>query len=263
MTWPSAATKVHMDQASDDPKQARAELADLVDQFNLLQAHVSSYMQGVLDDADAATARATLSAAEDVNFTGSDGGGSPDAGLAGLVPAPASGDGNANKYLHARGGWEPINALSIVEQVYAEDTTYTSSATAIPTDNTIPQNTEGKEIITVSITPTNTNHILVIEGMVNASRGAGTSEVTAAIFQDSTADALASSIGFHDGVSSAGTVTASHYIHHRMTAGTTSSTTFKLRAGGTAGTTYFNGDSSAQVHNAKLKNWIKVTEVAI
>lgn len=60
MTWPTAQTKVHFDAATDDPKQARSEFADNVDKFNQLQAHVSSYMQGVLDDADAATARTTL-----------------------------------------------------------------------------------------------------------------------------------------------------------------------------------------------------------
>jgi len=60
MTWPTAATKVNLDQASDDPKQARTELADLVDQFNTLRSHITSYMQGLLDDADAGTARITL-----------------------------------------------------------------------------------------------------------------------------------------------------------------------------------------------------------
>lgn len=40
MTLPADATKVHMDSAADDPKQARAELADLVDKFNALIDHL-------------------------------------------------------------------------------------------------------------------------------------------------------------------------------------------------------------------------------
>ena len=60
MTWPTAATKVNLDQASDDPKQARTELADLVDQFNTLRSHITSYMQTLLDDTTAGAAQITL-----------------------------------------------------------------------------------------------------------------------------------------------------------------------------------------------------------
>lgn len=42
MTWPIAdATKVHLDAATDDPSQARVELATLVDLFNTLKALIS------------------------------------------------------------------------------------------------------------------------------------------------------------------------------------------------------------------------------
>lgn len=36
MTWPTAATKANLDSAGDDPSQARAELAALVDKVNAL-----------------------------------------------------------------------------------------------------------------------------------------------------------------------------------------------------------------------------------
>lgn len=41
MTLPSPATKVHLDSAADDPQQARAELASLVDGFNALLTHMA------------------------------------------------------------------------------------------------------------------------------------------------------------------------------------------------------------------------------
>ncbi len=60
MTWPAVQTKVRLDSAADDPKLARSELATNVDLFNQLQAHVSSFGQNLIDDADAAAGRATL-----------------------------------------------------------------------------------------------------------------------------------------------------------------------------------------------------------
>lgn len=41
MTLPASATKVHLDAATDDPKQARSELAALVDKFNDLLTHMT------------------------------------------------------------------------------------------------------------------------------------------------------------------------------------------------------------------------------
>ena len=45
----------------------------------------------------------------------------------------------------------------------AEYTTRTSVTTVIPFDDTVPQNDEGTEIITLAITPTSTSNKLVIE----------------------------------------------------------------------------------------------------
>jgi len=37
MALPADATKAHLDASTDDPKQARSELADLVDKYNALK----------------------------------------------------------------------------------------------------------------------------------------------------------------------------------------------------------------------------------
>ncbi len=70
MTWPTPQVKTNVDAAGDDPKQARPDFAANVDKFNQMQAHVSSYIQGLLDDADAAAARATLGAQSTVGVSG-------------------------------------------------------------------------------------------------------------------------------------------------------------------------------------------------
>jgi hypothetical protein len=127
--------------------------------------------------------------------------------------------------------------------VYSE---YTTNATlgTIPYDDTIPQNTEGTEILTASITPkTTTNRVVVF--FTGSVVSVGTASVgIAALFVDSTANALAVTDNqmFADGAP--GTVTMIKVV----TPGTTSSVTYKIRAGGdTAGGIRFNGTNTARL----------------
>ena len=132
-------------------------------------------------------------------------------------------------------------------------TTYADQTTAIPTDNTIPQNTEGTEIMTVSITPTSTSNILLIEAFVSGSLSASANGVVA-LFQDTTANAL-----------SACTAGPAIYVvmplTHSMTAGTTSSTTFKIRTGPNTGHFYVNGTGSARLFGGVSACRLRVTEI--
>ena len=136
---------------------------------------------------------------------------------------------------------------------------YSSAATGtttIPFDDTIPQNTEGTEFMTLAITPKSTTNILVIDVVAYMSSSINT-DVIGALFQDSTADALAMGIFYEN------TATARQMlqIRHRMVAGTTSSTTFKYRAGPpTAGTVTFNGGGGDRQFGATTKSSIVITE---
>ena len=49
MTIPTDASKANLDQGTDDPKQARGDLADLVDKFNTLLTHVNEEALNVRD----------------------------------------------------------------------------------------------------------------------------------------------------------------------------------------------------------------------
>lgn len=106
--------------------------------------------------------------------------------------------------------------------------------TTLPYDNTVPQNTEGDQVVSVSITPTNSSNILMIEAVVFGEANVATACM--AIFQDSTANALFAT------AQACNSVPGCMTIRGYMTAGTTSSTTFKMRCGpGTAGTYTVNG----------------------
>lgn len=63
MTYPSSdVDRTNIDAGTDSPQLARADLDDLVLKFNQLRNHISVFVQGLLDDADAPAARATLGA---------------------------------------------------------------------------------------------------------------------------------------------------------------------------------------------------------
>lgn len=147
----------------------------------------------------------------------------------------------------------------IAQIVPCPTTAEANGTTTVPADDTIPQNTEGTEFMTCSITPTDAASTLIVSVNFFGASGTTSRYLTVALFQDSTADALnaVSSI-----VSTTnGTMTIP--ILHTMTAGTTSSTTFKVRAGvNTSGTTVFNGATAGnRLYGAIPKSTILITEI--
>lgn len=138
-------------------------------------------------------------------------------------------------------------------------TTYNSTSTTIPTDDTIPQNTEGAEWATVTITPKNASNRLVIEAFFSlVTTGTSTATACFALFQDSTANALAAT----GATQTTGGYISNAYVKHEMAAGTTSATTFKVRAGASSGNLYVNGGTSARTYGGIASVRISVTEIS-
>lgn len=153
------------------------------------------------------------------------------------------------------------NNISVRQVVSTIDGSVDTTTTTIPKDDTIPQNTEGKEFMTASITPGNSNNTLIIDVTVNGSySGTDGNSMIAALFQDSTANALAAANqGIFGSGNNGGTIT----FRYVMTAGTTSSTTFKVRAGmGSAGTFTFNGEGGSRILGGVMASSIVITELA-
>lgn len=155
--------------------------------------------------------------------------------------------------------WQSYGAASHVIQVKNTETGAVSTGTTvIPTDDTIPQNTEGNEVMTLAITPTVTTNKLKIDVVVWQSNSGANNNLTAALFQDTTADALAGGFQWQ---ADAGGLTMVAFTHY-MSAGTTSATTFKVRAGGSAaGTMTFNGVSGARRLGGVMASSITITEI--
>jgi hypothetical protein len=143
-----------------------------------------------------------------------------------------------------------------VQMVSTSVSAASTGNTLIPNDDTIPQNTEGDQYMTQAITPKSATNILVIQATLYLS-ATNANDLIAALFQDSTAGALAAAGVYQATATGPGIVT----ILHTMTAGTTSATTFKVRAGlASAGTMTFNGSSATRRFGAITKSTIVITE---
>jgi len=155
----------------------------------------------------------------------------------------------------------PITSLSeatqLIQWVNTQTGAVATGSTVMPDDDTIPQITEGNEYMTLAITPTNAANTLLIDVVINFSCNYDEA-VMLALFQDATAGALAAETVY---ATSTGNRYTTHFTH-KMTAGTTSATTFRVRVGAsTAGTITFNGYSAGRRLGGVMASSITIREV--
>lgn len=175
-----------------------------------------------------------------------------------LVAADVATQAELDAEAAARAAADALKLAGDVVQVANTQTgAMATGTTVMPNDDTIPQITEGNEYMTLAITPTNASNILLIEVVAHFASSAA-QNFNAALFQDATANALAASEQFFG---STGSLYGMKFTH-RMVAGTTSPTTFRLRAGGNnAGTTTFNGVSGTRVLGGVMASSMTITEI--
>lgn len=150
-------------------------------------------------------------------------------------------------------------AGTVVKSSYTEYTSSADITTQIPYDDTIPQNTEGGEIISVSFTPTNASNKLRFRfaGQV-ASNGATT--VSCALFSGSTASAIAASAARID----SNAVPYPISLSHEQTAGGTSAVTYAIRIGpSSAQTIRLNGTDTARRFGGVSRATLIIEEVRV
>lgn len=158
-------------------------------------------------------------------------------------------DGTTREYVDS--------AMAAAQIVTAEYATYTSTTTVMPFDDSIPQNTEGTEILTQAFTPTNASSTILIEVEIPVDVATSTN-VCGAVFVDSTADALGA--GWANPSGGGGGDNLSFSVE--VAAGDTSARTYKLRVGpGVTGTVYINGSSSNRIFGGVSKVRMKITEI--
>lgn len=132
-----------------------------------------------------------------------------------------------------------------------------TGAGTIPFDDSIPVSaSEGDEYMSKAITPTSAANILSIETELSLANNSS-QQMSSYLHQDS-GNALAVASMQAAG---AGLAVRIH-IQHEMLSGTTSSTTFKVRAGASGGgTTTFNGSAAGRLFGGVNNSYLKVTEI--
>lgn len=181
--------------------------------------------------------------------------------------APTGGDPGAG-WVNAQGGFKVNNvelvgvaAGAIVQRVYAQTATYSGISTVIPYDNSIPQSSEGTQVLTVSITPKSAANKLLVTITLQVGSNSGLDAVVAALFKDSETAARAAA-SYMPTENRSGTATLT--IQYEMTAGGTGAIDFKVRMGpGSTGDAYLNGDDSERKFGGVQVSSIVVTEVKV
>lgn len=147
---------------------------------------------------------------------------------------------------------------SLVKETSVYESDEIACSNAIPADNSVPQNTEGNEVMTLDYYPVSSTNKLVIEVVAHGSADSGNGQQNAAaLFKDSDASAI--------GVGTSGHPTSSQSMSNiffaaEMDAGTTNKITFKVRFGSSVTSSTFNGQGGSRLFGGVLKSSIRVKE---
>ena len=149
----------------------------------------------------------------------------------------------------------------ILQVVNTETGAVASGTTTLPYDDTIPQITEGFEVMTLAVTPTSATNKLLINVVTSLATNINSLPVTA-LFEGTTADALACvwTYSYPDGINNP----LNHKFTHYMTSGSTSELTFRVRIGmNQEGTVTFNGRSEARKYGGVSASSITIMEIEV
>lgn len=217
-------------------------------------APVTAFMATVLDDADAATAQATLGGTTvgRAVFTAADAAtargalGSTSVGDAVFVAASAA---------TARGALGFTG--TVIDRAFAEYTTNADLTAQIPADDTIPQNTEGTQIISLSFTPKSATSRLRLRFQASGAGSVDTS-LAAALFSSASASALKASF-----VTTSAGRNGTLVLEHEYVPGATSALTFSVRVGPMgAATVRLNGSNASRYFGGTMGATLAIEEIA-
>ena len=140
---------------------------------------------------------------------------------------------------------------SIVQFSYIGYTTWTTAATIIPQDNTIPQNTEGVEIALINFTPISASNNICIEVTVHGS-GGGTPgyNLISSLFTDANANSICTNQSFN-----IASFTGTHNFTYSYVLGSITAVDYKLRI-----SKFCNGNSGSRIYGGVSICYLSIYE---
>jgi len=154
-------------------------------------------------------------------------------------------------------GWEGLPVGSVVNQVHSQIGTVSTASSTIPEDDTIPQITEGTEVMALVLTPKATTHQLLVNVHLNVSVAGTNKTVIAALFQDAISDAVSAVSRVPVNIKSDGLE-----LRIQQPAGTTSPITFRVRIGSADGSTVtLNGQNGIRLFGGVNISGMSITEI--
>lgn len=148
----------------------------------------------------------------------------------------------------------------VVHSKYTEDGAVATGTTATPNDDTIPQNDEGDQYLSLASdalqSPCNILRVTAKAYLANTAQD----HTVLGLFTDSDANARAVSVTDYGG--GAVDIEHEHHIRFSYAPGAATAVTFKLRGGAASGTTTFNGASGSRKYGGVLNSMMEIEEIA-
>jgi hypothetical protein len=147
----------------------------------------------------------------------------------------------------------------VIQTSYAEYLANTDLTTVIPVDDTIPQNTEGTEILTATITPKFSTSRILVQFQGYGSVNTPSMHFIAGLFRDAAADALAAVFSSYMHIAATIGVAALVYSDSPST---TSAITYRIRVGPqSAATIRMNGTIVSRYFGGVGRSTLVVQEI--
>jgi hypothetical protein len=160
----------------------------------------------------------------------------------------------------ANGEWKIVSSTQsgrVLQVVQTQDGAVATGTTTMAEDDTIPQNTEGDEYMTLAITPKNAGSRIRVDVTAWSTFSTAAPQVCA-LFVDSTADALMAVVNQGNPT---GGARNNHNFSYDVASSSTTARTYKVRLGGVSGGTLtFNGVSSGRLLGGVMGSSIIITE---
>lgn len=170
----------------------------------------------------------------------------------------ASGTPSSSTFLRGDGSWSTPSGGKVIQIVTTSTSAVATGSTVLPLDDTIPQNTEGDQYLTLAITPTSVSNKIKVEFSAFAADSV-IAWITVALYRDSVANALGAT-AVYSGTANAGIHTILDFIE---TAPSTSAITYKIRIGtSSAGTITLNGSAGGRFFGGVAAATLTITEYA-